>query len=194
MPRSERDKMIAGELYSAADPELVAMRLHAREMVRRYNATTVEEADKRRRIMRDLLGKTGSSFEIEPPFACDYGTQIEIGDGFYANFGCVILDVAPVTFGDGVLLGPNVQVYAAYHPIDPAVRRSGLEAGAAIRVGDNVWIGGGAILNPGVSIGENSVIGSGSVVTKGIPSNVVAAGNPCRVLRQIQPGEKVSAP
>jgi maltose O-acetyltransferase len=183
--KSEREKMLAGELYFAGGEELVVMRRKARRLTRLFNATTEDESDERRRLLQALFGKIGGNFELEPPFRCDYGCFISVGENFFANFNCVILDCAPVTIGDGVLFGPGVQIYTAYHPLEPQPRRELLEAAAPVTIGDNVWIGGNAIVLPGVAIGENSVIGAGSVVTKNVPPNVVAAGNPCRVLHEI---------
>jgi maltose O-acetyltransferase len=185
MPKSEREKMLTGELYNAADPELTAGRQRARSLTRRFNATTEEEPGERLKILRELLGAVGPRVEIEPPFRVDYGNNIFIGDNFYANFGCIILDCARVTIGENVMLAPNVQIYAAHHPIEAAERIKGPELASPITIGNNVWIGGGAIICPGVTIGDNTTIGAGSVVTKDIPANVVAAGNPCRVLREL---------
>jgi len=182
--RTERELMLAGELYLAADPELVAERRRARRLTRLYNLTTEEEPDRRPELLRALFGTVGPAVEIEPPFHCDYGWNIDAGDGLYMNFGCVILDCNPVRIGANVLFGPYVQLYAGFHPTDPALRRTGRELAAPITIGDNVWIGGGAIICPGVTIGENSTIGAGSVVTRDIPAGVVAVGNPCRVLRE----------
>jgi maltose O-acetyltransferase len=182
---TEREKMLAGELYLASDAELVALRRRARRLTRLFNVTTEDEAEPRLALLRELFGALGEGAVVEPPFHCDYGAQIFAGDRFYANFGCVILDCAPVRFGNDVLLGPSVQVYAATHPLDPAARAAGPELAAPVTVGDRVWIGGGAILCPGVTIGENATIGAGSVVTRDVPANVVAAGNPCRVLRRL---------
>ena len=177
--------MLAGQLYNARDPELVALRTRARQITRAYNSTIETERDVRRALLNRLLGQMSPVIEIEPPFRCDYGTNIFLGDNFYANFGVVMLDCAEIRIGDQVLLGPNVQLYAATHPLDPQVRLSGLEGAAPINIGNNVWIGGGAIVLPGVSIGDNTTIGAGSVVTRDIAANVVAAGNPCRVLRAV---------
>eukprot|EP00762_Andalucia_godoyi_P006135 ANDGO_00412.mRNA.1 putative maltose O-acetyltransferase len=182
---SEREKMLAGELYQAGDPELVHMRATARRLTRAYNASTEEEAELRKRILSDLLGKTGDRITIEPPFRCDYGAHIYAGEDLYMNFGCVVLDCAEVHFGDGVMCGPNVQIYTATHPLDAGLRTAGPELARSIQIGNRVWIGGSAILCPGVSIGDNSTIGAGSVVTRNIPANVVAAGNPCRVIRDL---------
>jgi maltose O-acetyltransferase len=185
-PVTEREKMLAGELYLAADPELVAARQRARRLTRLYNATTEEEAEERDRLLRELLGAVGTGAFIEPPFHCDYGSEIFAGERFYANFGCVILDCAPVRIGNDVQLGPSVQIYAATHPLDAAARAAGPELAAPVTLGDRVWIGGGAILCPGVTVGENTTIGAGSVVTRDLPANVLAAGNPCRVIRTLK--------
>lgn len=182
---TERQKMLAGQLYLASDPELVGLQERARQITGAYNSTRHAERDVRRALLNRLLGKMGPRIEIEPPFRCDYGTNIVLGDNFYANFGCVLLDVVEIRIGDNVMLAPNVQIYTAHHPLDVATRISMLESGTPINIGHNVWIGGGAILLPGVSIGDNSVIGAGSVVTRDIPANVIAAGNPCRVLRDV---------
>ena len=177
--------MLAGELYLANDPELVALRNRARQITRAYNSTIETERDVRRTLLNRLLGQMPPKIEIEPPFRCDYGTNIVLGTNFYANFGVVMLDCAPIRIGDNALLAPNVQLYAAHHPLDVQTRLTGAELASPITIGDNVWIGGGAIVLPGVSIGDNVTIGAGSVVTRDVPSNVVAVGNPCRVIREI---------
>lgn len=185
MEKTEKQKMLAGELYRGSDTELVAQRQQARRLTRLYNSTTEEEIERRSQILRELFGTVGASIEIEPPFYCDYGYNIHAGDGFYMNFGCVILDCCPVYIGEKVLCGPSVQVYTATHPTDPDVRVSGLELAAPVRIGNNVWIGGGAIICPGVTIGDDTTIAAGSVVVKDIPARVVAGGNPCRVLKPL---------
>jgi maltose O-acetyltransferase len=177
--------MLAGELYLASDPELLKLQMRARQMTRAYNSTTEAERDVRRAVLNRLLGQMSPKIHIEPPFRCDYGFNIYLGQNFYANFGVVMLDCAEIRIGDDCMLAPNVQLYAAYHPLDPETRRGGRELASPITIGNNVWIGGGAIVLPGVSIGDNAVIGAGSVVTKDIPANVVAAGNPCRVIRSL---------
>lgn len=182
---TERELMVSGALYKADDKELVELRLKARRLTRLFNATTEEELDKRRELLSQLLGSMGKGAYIEPTFRCDYGCNIHVGDYFYANFDCVILDVAPVHMGSHVFLAPRVGIYTAGHPIDAGVRNEELEFGKPITIGDDVWIGGNVTINPGVTIGSDVVIGSGSVVTKDIPSHVVAAGNPCRVIRSI---------
>jgi maltose O-acetyltransferase len=183
--RSEKQKMLAGELYIAADPELVADRKRARRLMRRFNQTTEEEIPEREGLLRELLGRAGARIEIEPPFYCDYGSHIYAGDHLYLNFDCVILDCARVRFGANVACGPGVHIYAATHPLDAGQRIKGPELARPVTIGDNVWIGGGAIVCPGVTIGDNSSIGAGSVVTRDIPPNVLAAGNPCRVVRAV---------
>ncbi len=182
---TEREKMLAGELYLASDPELTAGRQRARRLTRLYNATTEEEEVTRTQILEELFGSVGNGAFIETPFRCDYGDNIQAGTRFYVNFGCIILDCAPVRIGNDVKFGPNAQIYTAYHPVDAQTRIAGPELAAPITIGDRVWLGGGVIVCPGVTIGENTTIGAGSVVTKDIPANVVAVGNPCRVLRQL---------
>lgn len=182
---TEKAKMLAGELYLGADEELVRKRRNARRLTRLFNATTEEETAQRTEILRELLGAVGENAHIEPPFQCDYGAHIFIGENFYANFGCVLLDCAEIRIGDNVLLAPNVQIYAAHHPTDPETRLTGKESASPIEIGDNVWIGGGVILCPGVKIGSNTTIGAGSVVIRDVPANVVAVGNPCKVIREL---------
>jgi maltose O-acetyltransferase len=185
MSRSEREKMLANEPYLAADPELVRGRERARHLCALYNATTAHDPQRRASLLRDLFGSVGTDLWVEPPFFCDYGSQIELGERVYINCACIILDCNTVTIGDLVKIGPAVQIYTAYHPLDPDERRSGLELAAPIRIGANAWIGGGVIICPGVEIGADAVIGAGSVVTRSIPPRVVAAGNPCRVVREL---------
>jgi maltose O-acetyltransferase len=178
---SERQKMLSGELYLASDPELVAGRKRARQLLACLNDPT--RYDRRQESIAALFGSVGSEVTIEPPFYCDYGTNIVLGDRVFMNFNCVILDPAPVTIGNDVLIGPAVQIYTATHPLDFQVRRSGREMAHPIIIGDEVWIGGAAILCPGVRIGERAVIGAGAVVTRDVPPDTVVAGNPARVLR-----------
>ncbi len=182
---TEREKMLCGELYLAADPELAEARRRARRLTRLYNATTEEESARRGELLRELLGGVGEQATIEPPFHCDYGCQIYLGERFYANFGLIALDCADIRIGDDVMLGPSVQLYAATHPLDAAARVAGPELARPITIGHRVWIGGGAILCPGISIGDDTTIGAGSVVTRNIPAGVFAAGNPCRVMRSL---------
>ncbi|MBQ9901837.1 MAG: sugar O-acetyltransferase [Clostridia bacterium] len=184
--KNEKKKMLSGRLYHCReDKELEKDVKKCRMLVRRFNSTTEEEKDERRRILRELLGECGERCTFEPPIHFDYGCNTYIGENFYANFDCVILDVGRVKIGDNARFGPKVSLFTAGHPIDPDVRAEGMGYGYPITVGNNVWIGGNTVINPGVTIGDNTVIGSGSVVTKDIPSNVVAAGNPCRVIREI---------
>lgn len=182
---SERDRMLAGGPYRPDDPELVAARARARRLMRLFNASTELEIDERRSFLTELFGRIGPRFEIEPPFFCDYGSNIFAGDNLFMNFGCVILDCAKVTIGIHAFIGPGVHIYAAFHPVDPTQRNSGWELAGPVSIGDNCWIGGHAVICPGVRIGDNSTIGAGSVVTRDVPSGVVAAGNPCRIIRQI---------
>lgn len=182
--KSEKEKMLAGELYNAGEEELVKEREYAKSLTFEFNQTSPAEKEKRQEILHKLICAKGL-FHIEAPFNCDYGYNIEVGENFYANYGCIILDVNKVKIGDNALLGPNVQIYTAAHPIDPLERLSGKEYARTITIGNNVWVGGGTIICPGVKIGDNVTIGAGSVVTKDIPDNVVAAGNPCRVIKKI---------
>jgi maltose O-acetyltransferase len=183
--KSEKQKMLAGELYNALDPELSMGRRKARQMLKELNDSQDEEPEKRKAIIRSLFGAIGNNIWIEPPFYCDYGSNIILGDNVYFNFNCVILDPAVVEIGSNVFFGPNVQIYTAAHPLSYNDRRKGLEFAKPIAIDEDVWVGGGAIVNPGVTIGPRSIIGAGSVVTKDIPANVFAAGNPCRVIRDL---------
>ncbi|MGE0480191.1 MAG: sugar O-acetyltransferase [Phycisphaerae bacterium] len=184
--RTQRERMLAGELYEAWDPDLLARRARARELTACYNATRQDESERRRTLLSQLLGRCGAGVWIEPPFYCDYGENIELDDQVYLNFGCVVLDCAAVRLGRGVLVGPYVQFYAGTHPIDARERAKGPERAAPITVGEQCWIGGGAIVCPGVTIGARTTIGAGSVVVRDIPAGVVAAGNPCRVIRALE--------
>ena len=177
--------MLRGELYIADDPELAADHARAQELLERYNVTRHTEQDERDRLLRELLGEVGDGVVVKPPFRCDYGSQISIGARTFVNYGCVILDVAAVRIGAHCQIATNVQLLAATHPVDPEPRREGWEYGAPITIGDNVWLGGGAIVCPGVTIGDDTVVGAGAVVTRDVPSRVVAVGNPARVLRTI---------
>lgn len=180
-------RMRANLPYIASKDGLPEMRLKAQQLCFEINSLPPVEAEKRQYLFSQLLGKTKSRFYIESPFRCDYGCNIEIGEDFFSNYNCTILDVGKVTIGDRVMFAPNVSIYTAGHPIDAKLRSSGYEYGIDVTIGDDVWIGGNVVINPGVTIGSNVVIGSGSVVTKDIPSGVIAAGNPCRVIRAITP-------
>ncbi|WP_277878109.1 sugar O-acetyltransferase [Leptolyngbya sp. FACHB-261] len=177
--------MLANEPYLEADPELVEMRTKAQHLLYEFNSLPPDEAERRREIIQALFGEVGQIFAIQPPFRCDYGCHIYAKDNLYINYDCVILDCNKVYLGSNVLLAPKVQIYTVYHPLDPEARKTGVEIAAPITIGDNVWIGGGAIVCPGITIGDNTTIGAGSVVTKDIPANVVAVGNPCRVIREV---------
>jgi len=182
---TEKEKMLSGKLYSTHDDELKNDSRRAQKLTRLLNMTTEEDRDIREELYKKLFFSVGEGCHIEPPFRCDYGCHIRIGNHFYANYDCIIIDVCDVTIGDYVFFAPRVGVYTAEHPIAASVRNTGLESGRPICIGDHVWIGAHTVINPGVNIGSDVVIGSGSVVTKDIPDHVVAVGNPCRVLRKI---------
>lgn len=182
--RSEREKMLAGELYNALDPELIAARARARDLCQALNASREAEQSERRRILCELFGAGGDSVWMQPPFYCDYGGNIELGERVFFNFNCVVLDVCSVRIGSYTLFGPAVQIYTPMHPFDAELRRKE-EFGKPIEIGADVWVGGGAIILPGVHIGERAVIGAGSVVTRDVPAGMFAAGNPCRVIREV---------
>lgn len=182
--RTELEKMLAGELYDPLDPDLVRARDRARDLCQDLNATREAQQEERRRIARELFGSGGESVWLQPPFYCDYGSNIRLGERVFFNFNCVVLDVCEVKIGDYTLFGPAVQIYTATHPMNAELRRK-QEFAKPIEIGSDVWVGGGAIICPGVKIGSRSVIGAGSVVTREIPEGVFAAGNPCRVIREI---------
>jgi maltose O-acetyltransferase len=186
--KTEREKMLAGELYDALDPMLVTARERARDLCQDLNATRELEQETRRRVLIELLGSGGESAWIQPPFYCDYGHNIYLGERVYFNFNCVVLDVCEVHVGDFTFFGPAVQIYAATHPLNSQLRRT-QEFGRPVTIGSDVWVGGGTIILPGVTIGSGTVVGAGSVVTRDLPEGVVAVGNPCRVLRSIGESE-----
>lgn len=183
--RTEKEKMLTESMYMASDAELRADAALSRRITRLFNQTTEEQQAYRKELLGELFEKTGDNFYIEPPFRCDYGQHITIGDNFYANFDCIMLDVAKIKIGNNVMFGPRVGLFTPGHPIDYQVRASGIEFAKPITIGNDVWVGAQVTINPGVTIGDGTIIGSGSVVTKDIPSNVIAAGNPCRVIRVI---------
>lgn len=187
---TELEKMRSGKLYRAWLEDLPQLRLKAQTLCWQFNALSPLEMDRREEILRRLLGRVGKTFYMEPPFRCDYGFHISIGENFYSNYNLIILDCAPVTIGNNVFLAPNVAIYAAGHPVDAALRNSGLEYSQPVTIGDDVWVGGNTVINPGVTIGSDVVIGSGSVVTRDIPSHCIAASNPCRVLRALTPEDR----
>jgi maltose O-acetyltransferase len=180
-----RERMLAGEAYLADDPELVAESARAQSMTHRINHTDPTSTQDLRNLFAELLGEFGAGAEIRPPFRCDYGHQIRFGARSFANFGLVALDVAPIMIGEDVQIGPGVQLLTPTHPLDPSPRRDKWEAAEPITIGDNVWLGGGVIVCPGVSIGADTVVGAGSVLTRDLPAGVVAVGNPARVVRAL---------
>jgi len=183
--KTEKQKMLAGEPYLAWDDTLYAERIACRRVLQQLN-NSIPDSDEWKSAIQQLIPDAKGEVYLEPPFRCDYGSNIHVGKNFYANFNCVLLDVNRIDIGDNVMLAPNVQIYTAGHPIEVKGRvEEGIEFGLPIKIGHNVWIGGGAIICPGVTIGDNSVIGAGAVVTKDIPDNVVAAGNPCKVIKEI---------
>ncbi|MEE6272589.1 sugar O-acetyltransferase [Georgenia sp. MJ206] len=184
-PRSMRERMLAGDLYIADDDELAEESAQALDLMSAYNETSVRQRVLRRTLLEAMLGSVGAGVEIRPPFRIDYGTHITVGDRVFANYGLVALDVAPITIGDDVQIGPNVQLLTPTHPVEPGPRREKWEAAEPIVIGDNVWLGGGVIVCPGVTIGADTVVGAGSVVTRDLPAGVVAVGNPARVIRQL---------
>ena len=189
---TNKELMLMGELYKLNDDkELNEDFMRARRLTRLFNSMTEEQMEERKEIIKELFKSTGEDVHVEQTFHCDYGCHISVGENFYANYDCIMVDVCEIIIGDNVLLAPRVGIYTAGHPIDAAVRNEGLEFGKPVIIGDNVWIGGNAVINPGVTIGSGVVIGSGSVVTKDIPDHVVAVGNPCRVLRKINEEDKI---
>lgn len=182
--RTEREKMLAGELYDPHDPELTRARERARDLCQALNVTREADQEERRRILRSLIETGGDTVWMQPPFYCDYGFNIRLGEKVFFNFNCVVLDVCEVRIGDFTLFGPAVQIYTATHPMEAALRRT-QEFGKPVEIGSDVWVGGGAIICPGVRIGSRAVIGAGSVVTRDVPGGMFAAGNPCRVIREV---------
>lgn len=180
--------MLSGALYRPDDPDLVASRLACQRLVAVFNATAADDEDRRQQVLRELLGAYGDGSQVLPRFQCDYGTHISIGANCFLNYDAILLDCARITIGDDVSIGPRAQLLTALHPVDdPGARRGGWESAAPVTVGDNVWLGAGVIVCPGVTIGDHAVIGAGSVVTRGVPAGVLAAGNPCRVIREVPP-------
>jgi len=189
-----KDRMLRGELYRPDDPELLAGQARAAGLLDRYNATRHDEHDEREALLRELLGRVGDGVVVKPSFRCDYGANIAIGEGTFVNFDCVMLDIAPIVLGASCWLATQVQLLAATHPIDPGPRRAGWEYGAAITIGDNVWLSSGVILCPGVTIGDDTVVGAGAVVTRDLPAGVVAMGVPARAVREISEADRVELP
>ncbi len=185
MPTSEKEKMLAGELYNALDPELIDERRRAQLLLGCYNATGPDGVETRATLLRELFGAVGDGADIQPRFACDYGYNIRLGQRAFINYNCVFLDCAPIAIGDDLQMGPAVQLYAATHPLERPTRAAGLEYARPIRIGNGVWIGGGAIVLPGVTIGDGCVVGAGSVVTRDLPPGSLAVGNPARIIRSL---------
>lgn len=184
--KTEKEKMISGENYYAAEQQLQDERINARRLTRLFNGTLETELNKRTKILIELFGSTKNDFYIEPNFRCDYGYNIHVGENFYANFDCVFLDVCEIKIGDNCFVAPGVHIYTATHPLNSKERIIGIESGKPVSIGDNVWIGGSSVINPGVKVGNNVVIASGSVVTKDVPDNVVVGGNPARIIKQTE--------
>ncbi len=187
-------RMLRGDLYLADDPEIAAAQARAQELQERYNATRHDEQELRDRLLRELLGAVGEGVVVRPPLYCDYGNHISIGARTFVNYDCVLLDVAPIRIGAACQLATRVQMLTATHPVDPEARRLGWESAEPIELGDNVWLGGGAVVCPGVSIGQDTVVGAGAVVTRDLPAGVVAAGVPARVVREIGERDRVAIP
>lgn len=187
---NQKERMLAGLPYKAWLDGLPEDRLENKKKLYAYNSLSPEEENKMDGLIRLILGKAGENAHIEPPFYCDYGKNIEVGKNFFANYNCTILDVGKVVIGDNVMFAPNVSIYTAGHPVHPDSRNSGYEYGISITIGNQVWIGGNTVINPGVTIGSNVVIGAGSVVTRDIPDNTIAVGNPCKVLREISEDDR----
>ncbi|MGC5585163.1 sugar O-acetyltransferase [Ornithinimicrobium sp. W1665] len=183
--RTMHERMLAGDLYIADDPEIAEAADVSHDLMGAYNATTPRQEPLRRELLERLLGSIGEETVIRPPFYVDYGTNIRIGARCFANFGLTALDVADITIGDDVQIGPHVQLLTPTHPVEPGLRRDKWESAQPITIGDNVWLGGGAVVCPGVTIGENTVVGAGAVVTRDLPPNVVAVGSPARVVREL---------
>lgn len=184
--KTEKEKMLSGELYDALDKQLSEERLRTRLLIKELNDTREDQVEERTRILGDLIPNSGEGLWLQPPFYCDYGTNMQLGEKVFFNFNCVVLDVMQVTIGSRTLFGPNVQIYTATHPVNHKERATGLEFAKPIAIGEDVWVGGSVVICPGVTIGDRTVIGAGSVVTKDIPSDVFAAGNPCRVIRHLE--------
>ncbi|WP_283401796.1 maltose acetyltransferase domain-containing protein [Halorubrum sp. DM2] len=189
----EKERMLAGEAYDPTDPELAADRRRASDRCRRYNATAATEVDRRERLLSELFGEVRGDAVVEPPFRCDYGYNVGVGDGFFANYGCVFLDAAPIAFGENCLLGPGVHVYTPTHPIDPDERATGEEFGEPVTVGDDVWVGGRAVITPGVEVGDGAVVAAGAVVVDDVPARTVVSGNPAEEIRRVGGAETDSS-
>lgn len=187
---NQKERMLAGLPYKAWLDGLSEERMENKKRIYQYNLLAPDALEEQEQLIKKILGKTGRHVHIEAPFHCDYGYNIEVGENFFANYNLTVLDVGLVRIGNNAQIAPNVSIYTAGHPVHPESRNSGYEYGIAITIGDNVWIGGNVVIMPGVTIGDNVVIGAGSIVTKDLPSNVIAAGNPCRVIREITDADR----
>ena len=183
--KTEKEKMLAGEAFKTGDPELMEDKKRARVLAEKYNRSSEDDLLLRKSILKELFGKCGEKIMIKPPFHCDYGYQISVGENFFANFDCVFLDAAPIQIGDNCMIGPKTCIYAISHPLDPIERQKGIGLPLKVIIGNNVWIGGGVTILPGVNLGNNVVVGAGSVVTKSFGDNVVIAGNPAKIIKKI---------
>ena len=183
---TEKEKMLAGEAFNTNDAELMNDKKNARILAEQYNHSSEENPDLRKSILKSLFGKCGEQIIIKPPFHCDYGYQISVGENFIVNFDCVFLDAAPIEIGDNCMIGPKTCIYTISHPFNPQERQKGIGLPKKVTLGNNVWIGGGATILPGISLGNNVIVGAGSVVTKSFPNNVVIAGNPARIIKKIE--------
>lgn len=184
--KTEKEKMLAGDMYDPQDSELRQNRMNARRLSRLFNETTEMDGQDRTDLLKKLFGSTGEIIHAEPTIRCDYGFNMHVGENFYANFDCVFLDVCEIRIGDNCMIAPGVHIYTATHPLEPAARNSGKEFGKPVTIGHNVWIGGRAVINPGVVIGDNAIIAAGAVVTKSVPANSIVGGNPAKVIRYIE--------
>ena len=189
MTQTEYDKIMAEELYDVNDRQLVEQREHARDLYETLNQTSFHDKEKLQQLINQLFGTVGIGSEVRPRFVCDYGYNIHVGNNFFANFDCILLDTCPITIGDNALLAPRVQIYTAAHPLDVKTRTSWLGCGKAVSIGNNCWLGGNAVILPGVHLGNNVIVGGGAVVTKSFGDNVVIAGNPAQVIKHLQEGE-----
>ena len=185
MAQTEYDKMMAEDLYDVNDRQLVEQREHARDLYETLNQTSFHDTEGLQQLIKQLFGTVGTGSEVRPRFICDYGYNIHVGNNFFANFDCILLDTCPITIGDNVLLAPRVQIYTATHPLDVGARTSWLGCGKAVSIGDNCWLGGNSVILPGVHLGNNVIVGGGAVVTRSFGDNVVIAGNPARVIKHL---------